>query len=67
VFTKQTKREEQVIHLKYAIYTLRANGKRLFHGITDLDGMHYFIRNNPTVDKLVIDMIDGSEYTYNGR
>jgi hypothetical protein len=51
----------------YAIYTLQSNGKRLFHGIVTCGVADKFVRDNPGVDRMILDMTTGDEWTYNAR
>jgi hypothetical protein len=51
----------------YALYIVRKNGDRLFHSFGDETSMHYFVKNNPNVTRLVIDQRDGSRMIYKGR
>jgi hypothetical protein len=56
---------------QYAIYVLSNNPNlrtnRIFHGIVTWGVAYKFVRDNPSVDKLIVDMTTGSEVYYNAH
>ena len=56
---------------QYAIYVISDNPslrtKRIFHGIVTWGVAWKFVRDNPAVDKMILDMTTGSETYYNAH
>ena len=53
----------------YAIYTFNHSNptKRIFHGIVTWGVAWKFVRDNPAVDKMILDMTTGTETYYNAH